>query len=204
MKTKDFSTIAVTAFGTATLVVATFLGGTLEAVDDASPPGPALAKPEMIAKGIKMTLTAAEGHELKAGDAPEFDLLAENTLSEPAEAHISLTMTATAPNSAFSRMVVMPSVLWRQEWTLMLEPNETRSVKFNTHTNLPANSLITVSLYPVDQSKSASPGNLTTGSSAGIQPLPVPIIQQGIAVLNFSTVQNPATLASVPVPPRSK
>ena len=202
MKTNDFSTIAVTAFGTATLVVATFLGGTLEAVDDASPPSPAITKPELLANGIKMTLTAAEGQELKAGDAPEFDLLAANTLGEPAEAHISITMTATAPNSAFSRMVVMPSVLWRQEWTLTLEPNETKTVKFNTHTNLPSNSLITVSLNPIDQSKSASPGNLTTGSNAGIQPMP--FIQQGIAVLNFSTVQNPVTLASVPVPPRSE
>ena len=82
MKTKDILTIATTALGTATLTVA-FLASPTTSGTDANSQAVTIAKPKLVANGIEMMLSAAEGRQFKAGDQPAFELCAVNTL-EPA------------------------------------------------------------------------------------------------------------------------
>ena len=104
----------------------------------------------------------------KAGDQPEFELTALNTTQQPASASVWVTMTASSPEDAMSRVIRLPKVLWHREQIVTLQPNETKALALCASTNLPANSVISVSLGEQNQ-KSALPG-------------------PGIEALSFSTV----------------
>jgi hypothetical protein len=145
MKTKDLLTIATAALATATLTVA-FHASPLISGNDADPLAAAIAKPKLVANNIEMTLCAAQGREFKAGDQPEFELRAVNTLNQPSDAAICATLTASKPVSGLSRMVPMPALLWRQELVLSLRANETKVLTLAVPTNLPARSAMTVVL----------------------------------------------------------
>jgi hypothetical protein len=170
MKMKDLLTIITVALGTATLTVATFLADSLEAGSEANPPAATIAKPRLVAHGMEMTLAPADGRFFKTGDQPGFELRAVNTLNESSDATVHVTMTASAPVSPLSRVVLMPVVLWQEEWSLKLEPNETRVFTFTARTNLPANSVISVSLSEANSREQT----MATG--------------RGIVALSFSTV----------------
>jgi hypothetical protein len=77
-------------------------------------------------------------------------------------------MTWFAPADAMSRMGPRPKVLWQRQQIVTLQPNETKALTLSASTNLPANSVISVSLGEQNQ-KSALPG-------------------PGIEALSFSTV----------------
>jgi len=177
MKTKDILTIATTALGTATMT------GT-----DTNPTAATIAKPKLVANGIEVTLSAADGREFKAGDQPEFELRAVNTLKEPSQAAICATLYAERPQDLMSRMIIMPSELWRQEFDFALKANETKVVTLAARTNLPANSSISVSLSQVVQA-AANPGN------APATPLRLRGAD-GIVAMRFSTVPPAAKTAS--------
>lgn len=170
MKTKDLLTIATAALGTATLTVAAFWAGPTDAGNDADAPPPKLAKSLLVSHGVELALAPAGGRTFKAGDQPEFVLTALNTTSQPASASICVTMTASAPASFESRVIRAPSVLWRQEQIVSLQPNETKVYSLCAKTNLPPMSVISVSLQDPDQ-KSAN-------------------LPAGIVVLSFSTAPN--------------
>jgi hypothetical protein len=167
MKTKDLLTIATAALGTATLTVAAFWAGILDAGNDADAPPAKLAKARFSARGIDITLAPAGGGTFKAGDMPELELTVLNTTKEPASASVCVTMTATAPADAFSRVIRLPTVLWQQEQVVALQPNETKVLALCARTNLPANSIISVALHEAIQT-------------------PAPL-QPGIVALSFST-----------------
>ena len=168
MKTKDILTITTAALGTATLTVTAFWAGPMDAGNDAEAPPAKIAKARFAAHGIEMTLAAAGGQVFKAGDMAEFELTALNTTKEPASASVCVTMTSSSPADALSRVIRLPMVLWQQEQIVRLEPNETKVVALCASTNLPANSMISVSLREADQK--ATP------------------FQPGIVALSFSTV----------------
>jgi hypothetical protein len=150
MKTKDLLIIASTALGTATLTVA-FLASPRMSGDDANLMAATIAKPKLSANGIEMTLCAANGRQFKAGDQPEFELRAVNTLSQPCDVTVRVSLSAETMDSMFSRIVPMPSVLWHEELAIALKPNETKAFTLATRTNLPAKSHITVILTTVGQ-----------------------------------------------------
>ena len=192
MNTKDLVTITTVALGTATLTVATFLGNTIEAGNDANPLGPTIARPELVVDAVKMTVAASAGCELKAGETPAFDLQAVNTLDKAAEVRVRLTMTAVAPTSPFSRMVTMPMELWHEDRAITLGPNETKMLTFNAATNLPANKVFSVSMLAIDPSATREgTGNLTAGTDPKLRPLS--ISRLGVVGLSFSTVPKGAT-----------
>ena len=146
MKTKDLLTIATAALGTASLTVVTFWADPIDAGNDADAPPPKLAKSLLVSHGVELALAPAGGRTFKAGDQPEFVLTALNTTSQPASASICVTMAASAPASFESRVIRAPSVLWRQEQIVSLQPNETKVYSLCARTNLPAKSVISVSL----------------------------------------------------------
>jgi hypothetical protein len=197
MNTKDLGIICTVALGTAALTVATFLGETLEAGGDENQPRPAIAKPELVANGIKLTLGATGGREFKAGDAPSFDLVAVNTLGTLSETQVRLMMTATAPSSPAARMVPMPVMLWQEERALTLGPNETKSYTCVVQTNLPPNSIISVWLMNVKPAPTKS--NLPAAASSVVPMIPLHgSFPQGVVALSFSTVPQSTALASAP------
>ena len=172
MKTKDALTIATAALGTATLTVAGFWAGSLDAGSEADAPPAKIARAHLVSRGVELALAAAGGRTFKAGDQPEFELTAVNTTDQPAEVDVGVTMTASAPASSMSRTIVMPWTLWqRQEW-VSLGPNETKVLTLCASTNLPPNKVITVSLRKAD---------------AGAAP-----VLMGVTALSFSTVVSEA------------
>ena len=203
MNTKDLLIITTVALGTATLTVATFLGDTLNAANEANSPTPQIAQSELVAHGIKMTLTASGHRQFKSGDVPSFDLLAVNTLGQSSETHVRLAMTATAPSSALSRMVSFPAQIWQADRLLTLAANETKTFTFMANTNLPANSIISVSIEDADFAKTANAKVVNAGVGPTLRP--PSSLQRGIVALRFSTRSLSATpdvaLAS-PLAPR--
>ena len=168
MKTKDLLTITTAALGTATLTVTAFWAGPMDAGADADAPPSKVAKARLIAHGIEMTLAAPGDQVFKAGDVPNFELTALNTTKEPASASVCVVMTSSSPADAFSRVIRMPMVLWQQEQIVTLQPNEAKVVALGASTNLPPNSMISVSLREADSTATA--------------------LQPGIVALSFSTV----------------
>jgi hypothetical protein len=60
-------------------------------------------------------------------------------------------MTASAPINKLSRAIPVPSVLWRQEQIVSLQPNETKVYALSAKTNLPPKSVISISLQDLEQ-----------------------------------------------------
>jgi hypothetical protein len=176
MKIKDILTITTVALGTATLTVAAFWAGSIEAGSDADAPPAKIAKPQFVSHGVELTLAPAGGRGFQAGDQPEFELTALNTTNQPASASVCVTMTSSSPADALSRVIRLPKVLWQQEQVITLQPNETKVLALCASTNLPPNSVISVSLHEQDQKA-------------------VPFAP-GIVALSFSTVV-PKTLPTV-------
>ena len=146
MKTRDLVTIASAALGTASLTVAAFWAGPLDAGSEADTPPAKLAKARLMTKGVELGLATADGRAFKAGEQPEFELTAVNTTDQPAEVGVAVTMTATAPASPMARTVLMPSLLWQREEIVRLEPKASKALTLRAGTNLPPNSVISVSL----------------------------------------------------------
>jgi len=192
MNTKDLVTITTVALGTATLTVATFLGNTIEAGNDANPLAPTIARPELVADGVKMTLVASAGCELKAGEAPTFDLQTVNTLDKPAEVRVRLIMTAVSPTSPLSRMIAMPMELWHEDRAITLAPNEIKTLTFKAETNLPTNKVFSVSMLAIDAAAAAEgASNLAAGTDPKLRPLS--LSRLGVVGLSFSTVPKKTT-----------
>ena len=168
MKAKDILTITTVALGTATLTVAAFWAGPIEAGNDADAPPGKIAKSRLVAHGVEVALAPTGGRVFKAGERPEFELTALNTTNQAASVAVCVTMTASSLADAFSRGPLLPQVLWQQGQVVTLQPNETKVLALCASTNLPANSVISVSLQ--EQGQKAAP------------------FSSGIVALSFSTV----------------
>jgi hypothetical protein len=193
MKTKDLLTIGSVALGTATLTVLTLWSDSLEAGNERPELAATISKPKLVSNGVEMTLAAAEGRIFKAGDEPVFQLEAINTTGAPATVDIWVAMTASSPTDALSRVVRLPSVLWQEQPSLVLQPHETKVISLPARTKLPANTLISVSLQQSDQLRKTA-----AAAHPDVQPQlqRVVSVQSGIIALSFSTA-NPA---AQPVP----
>jgi hypothetical protein len=157
MKTNNFAAIGSAALVTATLTVALFLPGFLNAGNGGDSATVTIAQPKLISHGVQFTLTAAGNQAFKAGDAPEFELKAINSTSQATDVSVRISMTSSAPPNRMSRMVMLPAKLWEKTCPLTLNPNETKTVALKTDTKLPANSMIEVLLVPVGENASTAP-----------------------------------------------
>jgi hypothetical protein len=176
MKTKDLVTIASAAIGTATLTVVAFSAGSTDAGNDADVPAPKIAKPLLVSHGLELALAPAGGRTFKAGDHPEFKLTALSRTNQPARVSVCVTMTASKPADMLSRVIRMPSVLWRQEQIVSLSPNETRVYALCASTNLPAQSVISVSLQDPEQKLARSPAGVVALSFSTAAATAVPAV----------------------------
>lgn len=176
MKTKDILTIATVALGTATLTVAAFWAGPIEAGNDADAPPAKLDKARFASHGVEMTLASAGGRLFKAGDQPEFELTALNTTNQPASVSICVSMTASSPADALSRVIRLPMVMWQQEQVVTLQPNETKVIALCASTNLPPNSVISVSLRDQGQEAKLFPLGMVALRFATVVPKALPTV----------------------------
>ena len=173
---KDGLTIATAALGTATLTVGAFWAGPLDAGNEADAPPAKIAKARLVSHGVELALAAAAGRTFKAGEQAEFELTAVNTTGQPAEVGVGVTMTATAPADAMSRTIRMPSALWQREECVKLAPRETKVLTLCASTNLPPNSVITVSLRePGAQATPMLPG-ITALTFSTVVPKAAPVV----------------------------
>ncbi len=146
MKAKDLLTMTTAALGTATLTVAAFWAGPIDAGNDADAPPPKVARARLVSQGVELTLATAGGRKFQAGDRPEFELTALNTTGEAAGLGVDVTMTASSPRDAMSRTIRLPSSLWQCQQFVELKPRETKVLTLCASTNLPPHSVISVSL----------------------------------------------------------
>jgi hypothetical protein len=174
MKTKDLIMTGTAAIGTATLTVAAFWAGPLDAGNDTDSPPPKIAQPLLVTRGIEVSLAPAGGRVFQAGDQPAFELTALNTTHEPVTASLCVTMSALGPGNPMSRVPLLPLALWRQAQIVTLKPDETRVYLLCANTNLPAKSVISVSLQDLDEKPARRPGGIMvlTFSTASKAPAP--------------------------------
>jgi len=176
MKTKDALTIATAALGTATLTVAGFWAGSLDAGSEADTPPAKIGKARLVTHGVELALGAAGDRTFKVGDEPEFELTAVNTTDRPAQVDVGVSMTATAPADAMSRTILMPWTLWqRQEW-VTLGPRETKVLTLCASTNLPPNKVITVSLREAGEGAAPVLMGVTALSFSTVAPKAAPMV----------------------------
>ena len=168
--------ITTAAIGTATLTVAVFWAGPIDAGSDVDTPPPRIAKSRLISHGVELMLAPADGKTFKAGDQPEFELTALNTIQQPASVSICATMTASGPADMNSRVIRMPSVLWQREQLVSLKPNETKTYVLCAATNLPANSVISVSLKELGQLQAQPAAGIVALSFSTVVPQAAPTV----------------------------
>jgi hypothetical protein len=192
MKTEDLRTITTVALGTAMLTVMTFWSGPLEAGNEGAEPGAQIEKPKLVTHGLELSLAAADGQTLRAGEAPTFQLTAVNLTGEPATAAVCVEINASSPADLLSRVPRRAEALWQQYLTLPLKPHETRVVSVPANKKLPANSMVAVSLRESESLQSPA---------ARINPTqvlhPGPVRAASIVALNFSTITATLQTASV-------
>ena len=188
MKAKDILAIGTVALGTATLTVLALWSPGLEAGAEDNVLAAKIAKPKLIADGVEMTLTAAGGQNFTMGEEPVYDLTAINTTGEPVTTTIQLSMTASSPRDINSRVARLPALLCRQEETLRLTANESKTIHLATRTKLPANSMIFVSLQRAESPAKA----LLAGSLVSSLMQTAHANMSGIVAMSFSTVTNAA------------
>jgi hypothetical protein len=176
MKTNDLLTIATAALGTAALTVAAFWAGPLDAGGDADAPTPMITKTRFIWHGVEFGLSPVGGRTFHAGDQPAFELTAHNTTQQATNSSVCVTLSASSPADANSRVERLPSVLWRQEQIVLLGPNETRVFALCASTNLPAKSVISVVLQEPGQRFPFTPG--------------------AVVALSFSTTNTPSPVVA--------
>jgi hypothetical protein len=172
MNRKDIATIATVALGTATLTVAGFWAGPIDAGAESDPPPAKVNKTSLVTHGIEMTLAPAAGRIFKAGEQPEFELTALNTTAEAASAPVCVSLNASSPRDMMSRVMVLPMVLWQHDQIVKLQPKERKTFTLCANTNLPPNQMFTVSLREPEQKGG-------------------PVLR-GVMALTFSTVDSKA------------
>jgi len=184
MKTKDILTVVSVAVGTATLTVATFWAGSMDAGGEQDALAAKIANPKLVAHGVEMTLAAADARTFKAGEEPVFVLKAVNTGQEQASVPVRIAMTSSSPENRMSRMLIMPTMLWQEVQPVALKPNESKTIIISPKTKLPANTVVSVSL------REAGPGDLegkaVTSEMRQAFRRPSPG-ERGIVAMNFST-----------------
>lgn len=188
MNTKDLLTISTAAIATAALTVATLGGGSTEAGGDAAAPAAKITAPSLVTHGVTLTLNAKDNRVFKTGEQPEFELKAMNG-TQPATVHVALELNSTTMASLASRVMRSPNILWHDEMTLSLKPNETKVMALAAKTNLPPNCFISVVL------REAGTNEERATLESSLNPNAVAISRArlpAIVALNFSTLTNMA------------
>jgi hypothetical protein len=106
---------------------------------------PVIAQPQFQSQGCTFALKTDKA-AYEEGQAPVFELTASNPSANSAHPTIWLSIMASAPNSAFSRMVVMPRTLWLHECVVSLLPKETKKIEIPCDVKPPAGQDIIITM----------------------------------------------------------
>ena len=137
MKAKDVAVILSAAVVTAVAVVA-LLGPAAQAV---APSESAHPRTTLQLEHAMLWLDV-QADSCKPGVKPVVVLEAFNSDETPRTISVTVTMTATQPNSRMSRMVMMPKVAWQQVCSMDLGPGETRSIELTSEAAVPAGQVV--------------------------------------------------------------
>jgi len=143
MKNSNLRKIITTALATASFTVTAFLLNTSQADRDPAP-SPEVKTPRLTANGIEYTVTPATTNALRAGDKPVFIVKAVNTTAQPARHDFSLAMESSSPKNLMSRTPMMPNQIWKNDQTVTLAPNETKTFTVTSTVALSTNQFISV------------------------------------------------------------
>jgi len=145
MKIKDALIIGAIAATTMAVTLAVLLPARVDAVAQAAGVKPMIAQPKLVAAGCTFTLKA-DKQAYKPGEAPRVTIRAANPTGKPVHKDIWVSMSGIRPASLGSRMPVMPKSLWREKCPVSLKPGETKSIRLDTGTKLPAGTMITIAM----------------------------------------------------------
>ena len=137
---------AATMAFTLILTVPAYVG----AEDEPPAVEPTIAQPTFTVDGCQFTLTT-DKTAYSADEMPTLKITATNPTDEPVDVSVYATMTATTPASLVSRVMILPTALWQEGWSIRLEPGSTKTVELATETKLPAGSLVSISLGDKNQ-----------------------------------------------------
>jgi hypothetical protein len=185
MKTKDLRIMTSIALGTATLTVLAFWPSALEAGNEANVLAAKIAQPKLVANGVELTLAAAEGRALQAGEEPTLELKAVNTTAEPVSLTVRLSMSSSSPQDLLSRRPRMPSILWEQPQAITLIGHETKVIKVPVGVKLPANQMMAVSMQQAENIGNDVQANRAAPSLPRRALTP----QVGMVAMTFSTAK---------------
>jgi hypothetical protein len=94
---------------------------------------------------VELTLQLAGGaNGVKAGDKPTLEIVANNTSDKAVTVTVDLQMTAVAPSDRMSRMMPMPTEVWKDRRPLELQPHQSVVVDIPTGTAVPADKSVAV------------------------------------------------------------
>lgn len=187
MKNSDVAGVVNGALVAATLMLVMFWPSNIDAINDGQERAPEIAVPKLVVQGVEFTLTGNGNQVYAANQEPVFDVKAINTTQGCARLPVHIVMASRSVPSPISRMVPMWRGIWQEQWSLSLNPGETRTTVLKTGLKLPANSQINVLLQTSSAAQSSTMPFMNVPSGA-----------DSIVALSFSTAvpQNgPAALA---------
>jgi hypothetical protein len=131
----------VTVLGTAAVTAAVVLTLAGPRGDSAAQAGPAvkpvIAQPQLTSHGCTFVLKTDKA-SYESDEAPVIAVTATNPTEKPVNATVWVNITATAPASRMSRMLVVARPLWTQDLVFSLKPGETKSMSVTCQARLPA------------------------------------------------------------------
>ena len=193
MKIKDILTIGSVAMGTAALTVVTFWSHPINAGLESEGPITMIPQAKLVCHDIELGVTTENGKAVRDGENPRFTLTAVNKAATSQTAHICISVSKTAPASAISRTIAMPTVIWTKEQMVTLQGNESKTIPFTVWTNLPANQVVSIHLIDKDPDVSV----VTGGPSEFAAKSPVPRMSREIVAFSFVTGTNSSSFLSL-------
>jgi hypothetical protein len=136
MKLQNILTVAGTA-GITMAITLMLLGPRNFSPAYAAEVKPVIAQPQFQSQGCTFVLKTDKA-AYEEGQSPVFELTASNPSTNPVDPTIWLSIMASAPNSRFSRMAVMPRTLWLHECVVSLLPKETKKIEIPCDAKPPA------------------------------------------------------------------
>jgi hypothetical protein len=106
---------------------------------------PIITQPQFRSQGCTFVLKTDKA-TYEAEQSPVIELTALNPSTNPVDATIWLSIMASAPESAMSRMATRPRTLWSHECVVGLLPKETKKIDVACDAKLPAGQIIYINM----------------------------------------------------------
>ncbi len=170
MKTRDIVAVLGVAAATMAFTLVLCLPGQVGAVDEPEGIKPQIAQPKLTVAGCEFTLTT-DKPAYQPGEKPILKLTATNPTDQPAEATVHVSLDIRGIELMISRVARIPEPVWNGDWSVKLEPGETKEIELEPGAAIPAAGMVSVSLSNKDQTVMLK--------QMPVQALQVPAVQLG-------------------------